>query len=138
MPLYEFALASGWDVPDVDLDNIEEIVPATDRAFVVPDAFATYSPGNTKVRLDGQDIITGKPSAIWLFPGITRLQWQHLWAMRGKVTVRTMNDDFEFARYNAIMKVPTLREINASRRMGPYEGGAFEDIEVLFRRLVAL
>lgn len=134
MPFYEFSIAVGHDAAD-DLENIEAIVPTDDVAFKVPDGFATFNAGIIRVRHDGLDISAGFKSAIWLFPGLTRLQWQWLWERRGLVTIRTLNDEYAFANYNAVMSVPKLAALRQQRRLGPYEGGAFEDVEITFRRL---
>lgn len=129
----DFQIAAGHDAVG-DLEPIEDIIPSGDwRGFVVPDAFATFSPGTIRVRGDGTIYITGYPSTTWLFPALSRKQYNYLrttfcaGGLSGAVTIRTMIEDGTFDNFNAIITIPDLPSINRQRR-----GNAFEDVEITY------
>ncbi|GIV50521.1 MAG: hypothetical protein KatS3mg038_1042 [Candidatus Kapaibacterium sp.] len=121
MPVYDYRIAAGHNVPLASLVNIETIVPAGDVAFYPPRAFGTYNAGNIRVRADGRLYFAGYPSIRWDFGLMTRAQFLYLQTTycnggySGPVTIYTRLDRHdEYKRCNAIMVLPQLADLDNS------------------------
>ncbi len=135
MSLYNYGIAAGWNNTP---SNIEGITPTSDRKFFPPTAFSSFNPGTIRVRADGQLYETGFESVTWRFSVLTRKQYQYLMttystgsnSYSGKVSIRTIGVDGNYADYNAIMILPTLPELTR-------QFIAYRDVDVRFIRLTA-
>lgn len=115
-PIYQYKIASGYNVAAGSLVNIESITPTSDVAFVAPQVLGTFDPGKYIIRGDGTLYLTGFPTQQWLFSALTRLQLAYLrttycsggWS--GLVTINTRLGDTPYVRYNAVMILPKPSE----------------------------
>lgn len=139
MPFEDYRIAAGWGVQLASLTNIESIVPTSDRAFVPPDVYGSYDPGQIRIRADGTVYLAGFTSVRWRFSVMTRAQHRYLQttycnsSYSGKVTIYTRTDagSATYTRYNAILILPKLPELQ--KRFTGFEG-----VTLTFTRLVAL
>lgn len=115
MALYLYALGSGWDVPLVNLTNVESIKPTGQRALYPPQGFGTYAPGDDVVDVNGELSQSGYPASKWVWTGtpsgyITYAGARTLRTMiagsawSGKATVYTKTvTETSYERYNVWM-----------------------------------
>lgn len=139
MPVYDYRIAAGHNVPLASLINIETIIPSGDVAFYPPRAWGNYSAGAVRIRTDGHVYLAGYPSVIWRFGLMTRRQFRYLQTTycnggySGAVTIYTRLDNAaQYRRCNAIMVLPQLAELNSDPLI------KFRDVEVKMTRLVIL
>ncbi len=139
MTRYDYKIASGYNNV-AGLTNLEAITPTGDRSFFSPVAYSAFRGGVRHIRTDGSVILTGFPSAFWVFPALTRKQWEYLQdtycggagKFSGKVTIRTrVGGRSSYGNFNAIMILPDPAEL--TRRFT-----AFEDVRIDLTRLVAI
>lgn len=121
------------------LTAIESIIPPNDVGFYPLEGWAGYDDGIVNIRQDGLTIISGYPSAVWLFRVMTRAQLRYLYAhytvggnsLSGYITVRTMIKDGTFANFNGVILLPKLPDVN--RKLS-----RIRDVNIRFARLVAI
>ena len=129
MPVYSFALAAGWDVPLVNLTNVESLVDSSGKRFYPPDPNPGYDDGKENVRGDELVSFNGRPFIPWRFGIFYALQRYYLWntinggSNTGKVTIYTLTNkgDTTYTRGNAIMYLPPLSQTQKNfTNIGPY------------------
>lgn len=139
MALYDYRIAATYNQALGSLVNVETIKPTGDRYFYAPMAYGFASPGVQKVRLNGVGYRAGFPYVIWYFKVATRAQYEYLSSTycssgySGQVTIYTTLGKSTYARYNAVLILPSTAE---------QEGGEFfafrSGLRVTFSHLVAL
>lgn len=139
-----YQLAAGWNNAGA-LTGLEGLLVANDfLPFKTFRSWGTYSPGEAVIRGDGTIVFDGYPSCQWILGGMTRLQLQYLQdtycsgGYSGKVTVRTATDNVNtstgapaFENYNAVMRLPTIKDAD-------YKGRSYRQYAIAFTRLVAI
>lgn len=137
MPLYDYRIASGYNVALASLSNIETLADSDGKKFRAPYAIASYDPGVFRIRGDGTIYTAGYGTLVWLFAVLTRQQWNKLSAdycaggYSGKVTVYTRTVSNTYARFNAVLH---LRKLSESERRIKH----LSNYEVRLTRMVAL
>lgn len=135
-PQYDYKIAAGWNQPDGSLVNIEAIRPVGGKYFYAPSAYSSFNPGSVRLRMDGNVYNTGFPSADWQFSTLWRDQFQFLQqeytvggnSYSGNVTVQTRNIEGTYTKYNAVLVLPTLPEIERNFT-------AYRNVSIKFTRL---
>jgi hypothetical protein len=128
MPVYQFAIAAGWDQPIGSLVNVELIKPTGGPYFHPPDVYPGYDDGNENVRGDQMVSFNGFPSVPWRFMSFWKIQRYYLYhaingdSNSGKVTIYTLtNQNTTYSRQNAIMHLPELSQSQKNfDNIGPY------------------
>ena len=137
IPFTDYRIGSGHDLPLIDLEYVELLVDAAGYRLPPPRALFQYTPGEYRIRADGEVYTAGYPSVVWLFTGLRVSGAAYLqtafcgggWS--GKVTVYTRTVDRTFARYNAVMILPSPDEVEQ-------RGGILARYPVRLTRLEAL
>ena len=139
MAFYDYRIAANHGVALGSLTNIENITPSSDRAFFYPKGSPFYNVGNIKIRGDGKGYTSGFASIEWECAVLTRAQYLYLkttycaGGYSGFVTIYTRTGGTAYTRYNAVIHVPKEVDIETQWRQT-----AYEDVKILFTRLVAL
>ena len=136
MAIYQYKIATGWNVASGSLVNIETIKATGDvRPFGPPDADGGYDDGILRIKGDGTGTLAGWAVVAWKFKSITKNQRYYLYytinggSLIGKVTINTVTTQpGTYTRYNALMVLPKLRESQKNFRI-------FENYIVLMTRL---
>lgn len=144
MTRYDYRIAAGHSVALGSLTNIENIVPAGERALYPPASYGTYSPGQYRIRGDGTVYVAGYPSVLWPWRGrpggyITYGQAKYLrelicgsggWS--GKATIYTTTVSAStYERYNCVAVFPQFAESEPNFKI-------FAGFAIRMTRLVAL
>lgn len=116
MPVYQFKIGSGWNVPAGSLVNIETIKPTGDVLFYPPESYGSFDPGDEKDKTNSLTFHSGYDELKWTWRGkITRKQARYLMdsycggGYSGTVTINTPTDTPDtYVRKNAVMKLPKL------------------------------
>lgn len=128
MPVYQFAIAAGWDQPLGSLTNVELLKPSDGPYFHAPDVYPGYDDGNPNIRGDRMVSYNGSPSLPWRFMSFWKSQRYYLYhtvngdSNTGKVTIYTLtNKNTTYTRLNAIMNLPKLSQSSKNfDNIGPY------------------
>lgn len=101
--------------------------------------FGGYDNGSAKVRENGTLYLAGYPSCVWYFDYLSFLQYGYIsttycgGSISGLVTIKTtLAGSTIFANYNAVLTIKKRSEL--SWRVG----GVFDNVQLVFTRLVAL
>lgn len=137
MPEYtiEAAIAPGWD-NEAGLTLITAL-SASSIPFIEVYNVGDYEEGEERFKANGVTGYSGKPSLTWVSGFLWLPQWKYLrTTYAGYVTIRTWTDDTVYANYNAILRVPQLRQFDKTNEVR--YGHAVRDFTWLFTIEAAL
>ena len=113
MPEYtiETAIAPGWNNA-AGLALITSL-SASSIPFLDVSTAGDYEEGEEKFKSNGVTGYSGFPSLIWTSGLLWLPQWKYLRTnYAGPVTIRTWTDSTAYANFNAILRVPQLRQFD--------------------------
>lgn len=117
MPVFQFAWATGWDVPLVSLSNVEDdLRPYAQLRVIAPQATLVESLPVRAIALSGEEQGEGTLVFQWRFSGMPKAAFQYILSSKYTVggvlvasrmmTVYTRADDLTFVRYNVYAAKP--------------------------------
>ena len=111
MPEYdiETAIAPGWN-NEAGLTLITDLT-ASSIPFIGVYSAGDYEEGEERFKANGATGYSGYPSLVWKSGLLWLPQWKYLRTnYAGAVTIRTWTDSTVYANFNAILRVPQLRQ----------------------------
>lgn len=111
MTLYtiETAIAPGWN-NEAGLTLITDL-SASSIPFLDVYTVGDYEEGEERYKANLTTGYAGFPSLNWVSGILWLPQWKYLRTnYAGNVTIRTWTDDTTYANYNAVLRVPQLRQ----------------------------
>lgn len=96
MAIYQFAIASGWNVPLVSLTNVENLPQQGIYKFPPPSIVPGYDDGSEKATGDGGLFLEGYPFIPWFMHNFRYPLWNYLFTTinsglrRNQVTINTL------------------------------------------------